>query len=220
MISWTMAGGIAAGGVLLGALAMTGLVEPGVHLFAAEALFLVGAVVGLVHATALGILGRPDCLTFGGALWRSLLSGVLCVPALLLAWVVTAGMTSSAALLTSWKLSWLVLAVVSWGVGLSLCAWAAYEGWSAARRGIARWAPGFGGRSAAAALAVGCLGGVLAWRPPEALGIDLQLTAWAAIPVGIGIAISLGVPLVCAAHTLRRHLASALREVASEPAPS
>ena len=219
MVSWTMAGGIAAGGVLLGVLALVGLVQPGVHLFAAEVLFLAGAVAGFFHALALGILGRPACLTFGGACWRSALAVVLCVPAVLVAWVVTAGMTSSAALLTSWKLSWLVLALASWGVGLSLCVWAGLEGWRAGQRALARWAPGFGGGSAVAALLVGGFGGVLVWRPPEALGLDFRLAPWGAVLVGVCVAVSLGVPLVCALHTCWRRMASGVREVASEPAP-
>ena len=220
LLSWTMAGGIAAGGVLVGGLALAGAIQPGVHLFAAQALFVVGAGAGLVHASVLSIVGRPECLTVGGACWRSALAGLLCVPAVGAAWVVTAGMTRSSGLLTSWDVSWLIVAVASWAVGLTLCAWAAVEGWRATRRVLSRWAPDCGGGSALAVLTVGFLGAVLFWHPREALGFDFQLVPLAAVLLGIGAACSLGLPLVCTLHVVKRRLASGKPDVASEPEPS
>ncbi len=220
LLSWTMAGGIAAGGVLIGGLALVGAVHPGVHLFAAQALFVVGAVVGLVHASVLSIAGRPECLTVGGACWRSALAGLFCVPALAVAWVVTAGMTRSAGLLTSWRVSWLLVAVAAWAVGLTLCVWAAVEGWRATRRVLSRWAPDSGAGSALVVLTVGILGAALFWHPREALGFDLQLVPFAAVLLGIGAACSLGLPLVCTLHVVRRRLAPGAPEGASEAEPS
>jgi hypothetical protein len=220
MLSWTTAGGIAGGGVLIGALALAGVVQPGVHLFAAEALFVVGALVGFVHAALLGIVGRPACLGVGGAAWRIALAALLCVPALVVAWLITAGMTLSAALLTTWSLPWMLAAVASWVLGLALCFWAGVEGWRAVRRALARLAPDFGAVSALAVLAVGLLGGTLFWRPPEALGFDLRFAPYVAVLVGFGAACSLGMPLVCTLHALRRRLAPVGSDVGSEPAPS
>lgn len=220
MLSLTMAGGIGGGGVLIGVLALTGVVQPGVQLFAAEALFVVGAFVGFVHAAALGIVGRPESLTVGGASWRVALAGLACVPALVFAWVITAGMTLSAALLTAWSFPWLVAALVSWAAGLGICGWAAMEGSSAARRALARWAPDFGTVSTVAVLAVGILGGMLFWRPPEALGFDLRFAPFVAVVVGIGVACSFGMPLVCTLHAIKRRMATGGDEVDSGPAPS
>jgi hypothetical protein len=75
MLSLTMAGGIGGGGVLIGALALTGVVEPGVQLFAAEALFVVGAFAGFVYAVALGIAddrsASPSVEPHGASPWRA-----------------------------------------------------------------------------------------------------------------------------------------------------
>ncbi len=220
LLSWTMAGGIGAGGVLIGGLALAGVVQPGVHLFAAQALFVVGALAGLAHASALSIAGRPECLTVGGACWRSALAGLFCVPALAVAWVVTAGMTRSAGLLTSWDTSWLIVAVAAWAVGLALCVWAAVEGWQATRRVLSRWAPDLGAGSVLVVLTVGILGAALFWHPREALGFDLQLVPFAAVLLGIGAACSLGLPLVCTLHAVRRRLVPDKPEVGSESEPS
>jgi len=206
LLSWTMAGGIAGGGVLIGALALVGAVQPGVHLFAAQALFVVGGVGGLIHASVLSIAGRPDCLSVGGACWRSTLAGLVCIPALGVAWVVTAGMSRSAALLTSWEVSWLVVAVASWAAGLAFCVWAAVEGWQAVRRALSRWAPDFGVGSGVLVLTVGFLGAALFWSPREALGFDLQLIPAAAMLLGVGAAFSIGLPLVCTLHVVRGRL--------------
>jgi len=213
MLSWTMAGGVGGGGVLIGALALVGLVQPGVHLFAAQALFVVGVVLGFVHAAVLGIVGRPACLTVGGASWRSAAAGLICIPALVMAWIITAGMTLSAALLTSFSPSWLMAALVSWAAGLTLCGWALVEGSGATRRALSRLAPDFGTVSAMSVLAVGVLGGALFWRPPEALGFDLRFAPFVAVVVGIGVACSFGMPLVCTLHAIKRRMVR-------EPAPS
>lgn len=207
LLSWTMAGGIAGGGVLIGAFALAGLVEPGAHLFAAQALFLVGAVGGLVHAAALGIVGRPDGLTIGGVCWRLAIASPFVIPAAALAGLITAGMMLSAALLTSWEVSWLVVALLSWAVGLALCAWAGIEGARAVRRFLSRWAPSFGAGSAMAVLTVGIVGALLFWRPPEVLSFDLQLAPFAAAVAGVCTACSVGLPLVCSLHVVGRRLA-------------
>ncbi|NJD19064.1 MAG: hypothetical protein FIA95_07265, partial [Gemmatimonadetes bacterium] len=54
-----MAGGVAAGGVLVAAMTLAGRLSGNAIFATATALFLVGAVLGLIHGAALGFFGRP-----------------------------------------------------------------------------------------------------------------------------------------------------------------
>lgn len=215
VVAWTIAGGIAGGGVLIGMLALTGVVQPGVHLFAAQAVFLVGALWGLFHALVLGALGRPEGMSFGRLSLHSFAGLLLAVPALVAGWIVTAGMTLSAALLTSWKLSWLVVAVGSWIAGLAWCVWAGMEGLPAlgrAWRRVARWV---GPRSIPVLVTIGVLGGIFLWPPPGAIEVKPWLTPAGVVFTGVGAALWIGLPLLRLVHSLGLRIG-----LISEPAPS
>lgn len=70
-----------------------------------------------------------------------------------------------------------------------------------------------GGIAAGGVLIVGLLGAALFWHPREALGFDLQLVPFAAVLLGVGAACSLGFPLVCALHGVRRRLSPSAPQV-------
>jgi hypothetical protein len=215
-----MAGGIAGGGVVIGVLALTGIVQPGVHVFAAQALFLAGALAGLMHGIYLNIFGRPAGLSPAGACSRTLVAGIFCIPALVAAWVITAGMTLSAALMTSWRLSWLLVAAVSWVAGLALCGWAALEGVRALKRVRSQLAQVLGRGAILAILAVASLGGALLWPPPGAIQFKPWLSPVGVVLMGIGAGLWIGLPLVCTLQTVSRRLGLGAGTVRSGPAPS
>lgn len=142
VLSWTVAGGVAGGGILVGVLTIFGVLDPGVQLLVGDVLFLAGAAIGLFHGSLLAYVGRPVCLSRGAALRHVLLATVLAVPVLAIGWLVTASISLTAALRVQMHVSWLVFGVGGWFLGLGLCAWAALEGWRALKTAVRRWREG------------------------------------------------------------------------------
>lgn len=208
VLSWTVAGGVAGGGIVVGALTIAGVVEPGLQLLAAPVLFLVGAFLGLLHGGALSVIGRPRCLTRGAALRHALLAAALSVPLLGIGWLVTASITLTAALMTEMRPRWLFFAVGGWILGLSLCAWAALEGWRAIRAAVRRWPEGRVGRIGSAALTAILAATIVLFvhtRPPI-VGTGMRLNGVGAVALAVATTFWVALPTVWAAvHLLRQN---------------
>jgi hypothetical protein len=195
MVSWVAAGGVAAGGILVGSLTIAGYVSPGLQLLAAPVLFLVGSFLGAVHGAILAIAGRPETLTRGAAARRAFLGGVASVPVVGAAWVVTAGISLTAALVREWHFAWAVLSLGGWFFGLALCAWATVEGWRALRRAYARWPEGrLCTALTVAILAVSCV--LMVRAHPSVWGTDLRLNDLGAVALALAVTLWIGFPLV------------------------
>ncbi|MDH5588958.1 MAG: hypothetical protein OEZ65_10830 [Gemmatimonadota bacterium] len=139
LLSFSAAGGIAGGGLMIGVFTLTGKVEPGFQLLAAPVLFILGALGGLFHGCVLGVAGRPRSLTAMGA-WRYCGRSLLfLVPVLGIAWVITSGISLTAALVTHPRLMWIIAAGGSILFGLVVCGWAVVEGERALLRLVRRW---------------------------------------------------------------------------------
>lgn len=138
IVSWTSGGGIAAGGILVGAAALNSpeLAQPLVSL--APVLFLFGALGGFVLGSLLAWTGRPDGVTPETARAAIGAGVAVSVPALIVSWVVTAWISLTAAVLTMHSPLTVALVAIGWVVGLWMCMWAAWEGWQAARALLAR----------------------------------------------------------------------------------
>lgn len=196
-LSWVTAGGVAGGGILVGSLTIAGYVSPGLQLLAAPVLFLVGAFLGAAHGGFLAVVGRPADMPCAQALRRVFLACILSVPALGAAWVVTAGISLTAALVGEWRLTWGVLSLGGWLFGLSLCTWAATEGWRALRRTYRRWPEG----RLATVLTTGVLvvTTLLMLRlRPGIWGTDLRLNGVGAALLALLLTLWVGLPLVWA----------------------
>jgi len=193
--TWTVAGGIAGGGVLVGVLTLSGAVSSGFQLLAAPVLFLVGVVLGIAHALVLGTVGRPVGVTRGGAIGRCLLGSLCSVPAILAGWVVTAGISLTAALVEDFSVSVLFLSGVAWIFGVAFCAWAGLEGLTAARRAVERWPESRAGTVLTAGILVVSTA-VLVRYPPELLDSGLRLNGVGAFVVACAITLWFGLPLV------------------------
>jgi len=183
------------GGILVGSLTITGLVNPGLQLLAAPVLFLIGAFLGLVHGGILAVAGRPDTLSRAAAARRAVLAGVLSVPALGVAWVTTAGISLTAALTRKWQWAWAILAACGWAFGLALCGWAAHEGGQSLRRVFRRWPDG----RLATALTGGILilaSAVLVCARPGIWGTELRLNRVGALALALAATLWVGLPLV------------------------
>lgn len=195
VVSWTVGGGIGFGGVLVGSLTVAGLVAPGLQLLAAPVLFLLGAFLGGVHGVLLAVVGRPRTLGRGGAVRRTLWAVLVAVPALFPAWIVTTGISLSAALVTEWHLAWGILALGGWLFGLAVCAWAAREGWHALCRAYARWPESRAGSVLTAVILVGACVASLRMEP-ELWGTGLKLNGVGALVLALAVTLWVGFPLV------------------------
>lgn len=197
MVSWVGAGGVGAGGILVGALTIAGYVSPGFQLLAAPVLFLAGSFLGAVHGAVLAVAGRAETLTLGAAARRALLAGLASIPLMGATWVVTAGVSVTAALVRQWRLTWGVVALTGWIIGLALCFWAAVEGWRALRRAYARWPEGRLCTALTAAILL--VSSVLMVRTrPSVWGTDLELNGLGAVALALAVTLWIGFPLVWA----------------------
>lgn len=195
MLSWVAAGGIACGGVLIGSLTIAGYVSPGLQLLAAPVLFLVGSFLGAVHGAILAFAGRPDTLSRGAAIRRIFLAGLASIPVMGATWVITAGISLTAALVREWRPTWGFLALGGWVFGLSLCLWAAVEGWRALRCAYARWPEGrLCTTLTTAILIVASL--FLVRARPGVWGTDLRLNGVGAFALAVAVTLWIGFPLV------------------------
>ena len=195
VVSLTAAGGVSGGGIVVGGLTIAGVVSPGLQLLAAPVLFLVGAFLGAVHGGILAVAGRPDGVTGREALKGVVVGLIACLPVLGAAWVVTAGISLTAALVREFRLSWAFLSLGGWLFGLSLCTWALVEGWSALKTAYARWPGGRLGTALTTLILVGATG-VMMWLRPEIWGTDLRLNGFGALILAVAFTLWVGFPLV------------------------
>ena len=141
VISWTLAGGAATGGILVGILALFGKSTPGLLVLVGPVLFVAGSLLGLLHGLVLALVGRPRTLSRGQALRRGGLGALLALPLLPVTWLASAAITVGSAMRSGFRLDWFLVATVGLAIALALCLWAGREGWTQARRayGRLRW---------------------------------------------------------------------------------
>jgi hypothetical protein len=194
VVSWTTAGGVAAGGLLLGLTALGSPEEAQELLPLAPVLFLLGAAAGLVHGGVLAYVGRPAAVPGRAALARIGISVPVAIIALLVAWVAAAWISLTSAVLTlhAWRTA--VVTGLGWIAGTAVCCWAAVEGWHALERAFARWPESRPGTLLlSGALAILALA-LVVYRPPlgssqlhltgfGALLLAFVATLWIATPV-------------------------------------
>jgi hypothetical protein len=198
IVSWAAAGGVAGGGILVGSLTVAGVVAPGFQLLAAPVLFLFGAFLGLVHGSILSVVGRTKGVGRSRAIGRALLACVIAIPALVPAYVVTAGITLTVVLLTESKPPLVPLVGLAWLTGVALCAWAAREGWHAVGRAYARWPESKAGSVIVTVMLV-TLSVLLMKLRPEIAGTGLRVNGVGAVALALVATLWIGLPLVIAA---------------------
>ncbi len=138
-LSWTMAGGVVAGGFLVASTAVSGGLPVSLALPTSMALCLGGGMAGFVHGGALGYLARRTELSRGTALESLGAGAVMALPGGVAAWAVAGSIALTGAWLTERTFLLFLSVALGWGLGVILCAWAAWAGWTAARRAFARW---------------------------------------------------------------------------------
>jgi len=216
VISWSVAGGVTLGGLLVG-LAALGSPETAQGLLPlAPALFLVGALAGLMHGSVLAYMGRSEGVSGEDAVIAVAAGILLTIPALVVAWVAAAwvSLTSAALILHTFRTA--ALTLIGWVVGAAVCCWAAVEGWEALCTAVSRWPE----RRAGVVLLIGAAVGMAVLfnhHRPGVWGTDLRVTGIGALILALVSTIWLALPIIV---VLLRYLHRRFASVWDGPAPS
>lgn len=204
-IAWTAAGGIALGGLLVASMTLSGRLS-GLGLFAtASALFIVGALLGLVHALVLGYFGRPDGMPGRDARHDLLRATAYTIVALPFAWVITMWIALSMPAMYMGRAPALVGVGAGWIAGVAVVAAAAVAGWRLLRNAYARWPERNIGTVLVGATFAALLVLFLMDRP-EIWGLRLRVTERGAVVLAAFAALWLGGPVITLALRLIQRL--------------
>lgn len=144
MLSWMIAGGILAGGFLLAYGTATERLSGHALFFTAGGLYLMGSLLGGVLGGALGMFGRPIEMAARRAFQQQLVALLYALPALFVAFVVTAWIAMTVVAVTLGEVLPLVGVSVAYLVGFVAVGVAVKFGWFGARRAWQRFASNAG----------------------------------------------------------------------------
>lgn len=194
-LSWSMAGGVGFGGVLVAVLVLMGQVSVSFAPQLTAIFFVAGALAGLVHGALLGYVGREPCRTRGTTV-AALLAGLpWVVPALVLSWVVSTWITLVSALSSSPTAFRIAGVVAGWLAGAAICGWAAVEGVGAVRRVYTRWPEYRMGTLITAGLFL-VLAVLFVAERPEIWFTDVRVTGMGAVILALGATVWIGLPTI------------------------
>lgn len=205
-LSWTLAGGVTAGGLLVASVTLSGSQSSGIAPTSTTVLFILGGLAGLFHGGVLGYLARDLGHPPSRAV-RSIALAVLSLPLTApLAWLVALLIALTSAFLARGGVVPVMGVVAAWFLSLGLCLWAAWEGFRALKRAFLRWPE----RRAGTLIVVGILS-ILVLKffldRPEIWFTDLQVKGLGAVILALGATIWIALPVVLAAlHLLHRFL--------------
>ncbi|HSJ14726.1 MAG TPA: hypothetical protein VK939_09925 [Longimicrobiales bacterium] len=137
-ITWTVAGGILAGGFLVAAMTLGGKLSGNALLLTSGALYLMGAFLGFAHGTVLGWFARGE-MTARQFLGRLGLAAAYTIPVLALGFIVAGWIAMTVVAMYLGKPVALGGVVMGWVVGAALVLSAAGYGVAAAKQAFARW---------------------------------------------------------------------------------
>lgn len=206
-LSWGLAGGILAGGLLLLTASTAGEVSPAPA--ATLVLFVLGALAGLVHGAALAYLarspGRGRREAVGSVGW-ALLAFLPLAP---LAWFVALHVALTPPFWTR-GLPAMGGVVLSWLVAAAVSGWAAWEGWTGLRRAFLRW-PARRAGATLLSLVLAVLAVSFLRTQPTIWGTDLQVRGMGALILALGATVWIAFPVVLALlHGVHRLLGDRL----------
>ncbi len=138
-ISWSLAGGMLLGGAAVVLMLITQRLSGHLMLTASATLFALGALAGLVHGVALGILGRPDGMTVRQA-GSAMLHGLLyLIPSLLLGWLVAGWVAAMPMALSGKHVIATAISALAWVAMVVTVYFAGSVGLRAAQLAYRRW---------------------------------------------------------------------------------
>lgn len=208
MVLTAMAGGTALGGVLVAAMTLGGQLSGHALFLNATGLFLVGALVGLVHGIPLGYFGRPAEEPAHRARGDMALGLLYLVPGLAVAWLAAVWMAMSMVAVYTGSAAALAGVAVGWLAGAGILGTWAVHAVRALRNGYARWPERRAGTLLVGASFAALLMILLADRP-EIWGLRLRVTETGAVLVAALLAVWVAGPMVTLALRLLRSLPGA-----------
>lgn len=194
-ISWCMAGGVVAGGLLVVSITLAGRLSAGGISVVAATLFVMGAAAGLVHGGLLGYLARDPGVPRKDAFRQLGLAALWLIPALALSGLAAMWMSLTAAALSGSLPATATAGVAfGWMLGLALCAWAVAEGWMALSRAFRRW-PDYRWGALILSGVFGVLVAIFHTVRPEIWFTDLRVTGFGAIFLALVATVWIGLPV-------------------------
>ncbi len=205
MVLSAMAGGIATGGVLVAALTLTGHLSGHALFLSATALFILGALLGLIHGAALGYFGRPANTSPRTAARQLVLAGLYAVPGLAVAWLVSVWVAMTLIAYYTGKIGALVGVGLGWVAAGAILATAVVTALRATRNALARWPERRAGTLLVGGTFAALLVTFLASRP-ELWGLRLRVTETGAVLLAVFLTIWVAGPIITLALRLARQL--------------
>lgn len=138
-ISWSVAGGLLAGGATVATLILTSHLSGHLLIAASAVFFAIGAVLGLAHGIMLGVFGRPDGTTPRQALASIGRGTIFLLPALLLGWLIAGWVAALPIVLIGHHILGGVITLGAWMIMAAVVAVASASGLRAARLLFRRW---------------------------------------------------------------------------------
>lgn len=202
-VTWATAGGVLLGGFLVAAMTLSGQLSGSGLFFTASGLFVIGAVLGLLHGAMLGFLGRPPETTPREAAGALIRASLYTIPAVAVGWVATVWIAMTVVALYLGRALPLVGVAVAWGVGLAVVLAAGAYGWRALRSAYAGWAERRIG-TAVVAMTFGALLLLFLADRPELWGLRFRVTEVGAVLLAALLSVWVAGPAVTLALRLLR----------------
>jgi len=201
VISWSTAGGVLLGGILVAAMTLTGQLSGSGLFFTASGLFVIGAVLGMIHGAVLGFLGRDPATSGRDAASALARSALYAIPAIALGWLATIWIAMTVVAIYMGRSLGLLGVGIAWGAGVALVAAAVVYGWRAIRNAYGRWPERRTGTVVVAMTFAALLVTFLADRP-ELWGIRFRVTEVGAVLLAAALSIWIAGPAVTMALRL------------------
>lgn len=214
VVAWSMAGGILLGGVYVAFLTSTSRMSTVGQIPVMTLFFATGSLLGLLHGSILGYLGRPRDVDRATALRGLALGALGAVPGLAVAWVLTLWIGITGASRATRGLLPVVGIALGWVGGAAICYLAVRQGWQAARATLERWADArLGGSLLAGAFLL--LSAAFLVVKPEIWFTEVRVTRAGAVLLALGATVWIGGPLVVLTLKLLRNRSLGREEVES-----
>lgn len=204
-VTWATGGGVLLGGFLVAAMTLAGQLSGHGLFFTSSGLFVIGAVLGLIHGGVLGFLGRDATTTPRQAGWALARSALYAIPAVAVGWLATVWIAMTVVAAYMGRALTLFGVGIAWVVGAVAVIIAATYGWKALRNAYARWPERRVGTAVVAMTFAALLVLFLADRP-ELWGVRFRVTEVGAVLLAGFLSVWVAGPAVTAALRLLNRL--------------
>jgi hypothetical protein len=208
-ISWSVAGGLIAGGATVATLILTSHLSGHLLIAASAVFFAIGAVLGLAHGAMLGVFGRPEGMTPRQAALSIGRGTIFLIPSLLLGWLIAGWVAALPIVLIGKHILGGVITVAAWMMMAAVVALASASGLRAARFLFRRWPDRVLGTTLVAAVMV-ALSVMFAIDRPTVWFVNVQLSTFGSVAFVYALTFWFYGPLITGGLALLRRIAPAL----------